>query len=113
MSLHMSLSLSVVVDDGRNGGGGGLPHVDGSKRLLLLHRDRLHWHGVVYLHVVVGETIWGGSVDIGVGHRQVVHFQLFTHLTSLFLSLLGECLVMKEPLEMVLPQCLGSVEVGW
>lgn len=111
MSLHVGLSLGVVVDDGR---GGGLPHVDRSKRLLLLHRDRLHWHGVVdHLHVVVGETIRGGSVDIGVGHGQVVHFQLFTHLTSLLFSLLGECLVMKEPLEMVLPQCLGSVEVGW
>ena len=38
MGLHMSLSLGVVVDDGSDGGRGGLPHVDGSKRLLL------HWH---------------------------------------------------------------------
>ena len=111
MGLHMSLGLSVVVDDGRDRGGGGLPHVNRSKRLLL-HRDRLHRHCVVdHLHIGVGETIRGGSIDIGVGN--IVHFQLFTHLTSLFFSLLGECLVVKEPLEMVLPQCLGSVEVGW
>ena len=113
MGLHMSLSLSVVVDDGRDRGGGSLPHVNRSKRLLL-HGDGLHWHGVVdHLHVVVGETIRGGSVDIGIGHWDVVHSQLFTHLTSLFFRLLGECLIVKEPLEMVLPQCLGSVEVGW
>jgi hypothetical protein len=68
----------------------------------------------------VGKSIWGGNsgvdIDIDAGvHRHGVgeHLQLFTHQSSLFFGLLGECLVVKEPLKMVLSESLGGVEVRW
>ena len=93
-----------------------MPHSNGSKRLL--HGCCLHRHSVVDdLHVGIGVAVDGSSgvVDIvRVVHRHVdiVQSQLFTHLASLFFCLLSKSLIVQKPLEVMLSQCLGSVEIG-
>lgn len=103
MSLHMGLSLHLVIDRWDRCGSR-LPHVDRCiGGLLLLHHGWLERDDIVDAFVDidrVGETIRrrvGVDIDIVV-HRHVVHFQLFTHQTCLFFGLNGKSLIMQEPL---------------
>lgn len=115
----MDLGLHVVVDRWDRCGSR-LPHVDRCiGRLLLLHHGWLERDDIVDAFVDidrVGETIGRRiGVDIGIivhRHADVVHFQLFAHETRLLFGLNGKSLIMQEPLQVMLSQSLGSVEVG-